>query len=74
MKSGSMKEMMAAKERIMRGTATPANVWEVRVDGKGGFSRRVNTTCNSPIGLIEPEKQVDRTVVVIQIAVDAGGV
>jgi putative transcriptional regulator len=40
MKSRSMKEMIAAKERIARGTATPANVWEVRVDGKGGFTRR----------------------------------
>jgi hypothetical protein len=35
-----MNEMIAAKERIARGTATPANVWEVRADGKGGFTRR----------------------------------
>ncbi len=40
MKSGSLKEMIAAKERIERGTTTPANVWEVRADGKGGFTRR----------------------------------
>jgi DNA-binding transcriptional regulator YiaG len=40
MKSRSIKEMIAAKERIARGTATPANVWEVRSDGKGGFTRR----------------------------------
>jgi putative transcriptional regulator len=40
MKSRSMKEIIAAKERIVRGTATPANVWEVRADGKGGFTRR----------------------------------
>jgi DNA-binding transcriptional regulator YiaG len=40
MKSRSVKEMIAAKERIERGTATPAHVWEVRADGKGGFTRR----------------------------------
>jgi|SRR5580658_1003513 putative transcriptional regulator len=40
MKSRSVKEMMAARERIERGMATPANVWEVRPDGKGGFTRR----------------------------------
>jgi putative transcriptional regulator len=40
MKPRSMKEMVAATERIARGTATPANVWEVRPDGKGGFTRR----------------------------------
>jgi hypothetical protein len=39
MKPRSMKEMIAAKERIVRGTTTPANVWEVRADGKGGFTR-----------------------------------
>jgi hypothetical protein len=40
MKSRSMKEMIAAKDRIARGTATPANVWDVRPGGKGGFTRR----------------------------------
>jgi putative transcriptional regulator len=35
-----MKEMIGAKERMGRGTATPANVWEVRANGKGGFTRR----------------------------------
>jgi putative transcriptional regulator len=32
--------MIRAKEKIERGTATPANVWEVRSDGKGGFTRK----------------------------------
>jgi len=40
MKSRSTKEMIAVKERIVRGTVTPANVWEVRADGRGGFIRR----------------------------------
>jgi putative transcriptional regulator len=40
MKSRGLNEMMAAKERMARGAATPANVWEVRADGKGGFTRR----------------------------------
>lgn len=40
MKSRSMKKLIRAKERIVRGTATPATVWEVRADGKGGFTRR----------------------------------
>ncbi len=40
MKPRSMEEMIKAKETMMRGTATPARVWEVRADGKGGFTRR----------------------------------
>src|SRR5580704_12047207 len=40
MKSRSMNEMIRVKERIVRGTATPAHVWEMRADGKGGFIRR----------------------------------
>jgi putative transcriptional regulator len=40
MKPRSIKELMAAKEKIVRGRATPARVWELRTDGKGGFSRR----------------------------------
>lgn len=40
MKSRSIHEMIAAKEKIMRGKAMPANVWEVRANGKGGFTRR----------------------------------
>ncbi len=40
MKSRSIREMIAAKEKIVRGATTPANVWEVRTDGKGGFTRR----------------------------------
>jgi DNA-binding XRE family transcriptional regulator len=40
MKPRSLNEMVGAKERIERGAAAPANVWEVRADGKGGFVRR----------------------------------
>jgi putative transcriptional regulator len=40
MKSRSINELIEAKERMLRGTATPAKVWEVRADGKGGFTRR----------------------------------
>ena len=40
MKSRSMEEMIEAKEKMTRGTTTPAHVWEVRADGKGGFTRR----------------------------------
>ena len=40
MKSRSIHEMIAAKEKIMRGKAAPANVWEMRADGKGGLIRR----------------------------------
>ena len=40
MKSRSIQEMIAAKETMVRGKATPAKVWEVRADGKGGFTRR----------------------------------
>jgi putative transcriptional regulator len=40
MKSRSINEMIEARDKIMRGTATPASVWEVRADGKGGFTRR----------------------------------
>ena len=32
--------MNRAKDRIERGTATPASVWEVLPDHKGGFTRR----------------------------------
>jgi putative transcriptional regulator len=32
--------MIRAKDRIERGTATPASVWEVLPDSKGGFTRR----------------------------------
>jgi putative transcriptional regulator len=39
MKPRSLKEMILAKEKMERGAATPANVWEVRADGKGGFIR-----------------------------------
>src|SRR5438876_11443707 len=40
MKTRSIQEMIRAKEQIERGAATPAKVWEVRSDGKGGFTRR----------------------------------
>ena len=32
--------MLRAKERIERGEAAPARVWEVKPDGKGGCTRR----------------------------------
>lgn len=32
--------MVRAKERIERGEAVPARVWEVKPNGKGGFTRR----------------------------------
>jgi len=41
MKPRTVREMIRAKEKIERGMATPANVWEVRRDRKGGFARRV---------------------------------
>jgi len=40
MKARNIQEMIRAKERIERGAATPARVWDVRSDGKGGFTRR----------------------------------
>jgi putative transcriptional regulator len=39
-KPRNINEMIRAKEKIEQGTLTPANVWEVRPDGKGGFTRR----------------------------------
>ena len=40
MKARNIQEMIRAKEQIERGAATPAKVWDVRPDGKGGFTRR----------------------------------
>jgi putative transcriptional regulator len=40
MKARDIREMIRAKERIERGAATPARVWDIRPDGKGGFSRK----------------------------------
>lgn len=40
MKARKIQEMIRAKEQIERGTATPAKVWNVRPDGKGGFTHR----------------------------------
>jgi putative transcriptional regulator len=39
MKPRKLQEMIRARKMIERGTATPASVWEVRPDGKGGFTR-----------------------------------
>jgi putative transcriptional regulator len=38
-KSRDIQEMIRAKERIERGEATPARVWDVRPNGKGSFTR-----------------------------------
>ena len=40
MKPRNLQEMLRAKEGIERGAVTPAKVWEVRTDGKGGYIRR----------------------------------
>jgi DNA-binding transcriptional regulator YiaG len=40
MKARTFPEMIRSKEQIERGAAVPAKVWDVRSDGKGGFSRR----------------------------------
>ncbi|MDB6110601.1 MAG: hypothetical protein JWR69_2351 [Pedosphaera sp.] len=40
MKARNIQEMIRAKEKIERGSATPAKVWDVRSDGKGGFTRQ----------------------------------
>jgi putative transcriptional regulator len=40
MKARDIREMVRAKERIERGEGTPGRVWDVRPDGKGGFTRR----------------------------------
>ena len=40
MKPRNINELIRTKEQIERGAATPTNVWEVRLDGKGGFTRR----------------------------------
>jgi hypothetical protein len=40
MKARNIQEMTRAKERIERGAVTPAKVWDVRSDGKGGFTRQ----------------------------------
>jgi len=39
MKARNIQDMIRAKEQIERGAATPARVWDVRADGKGGFTR-----------------------------------
>ncbi len=40
MKPRSLPEMIAGKQRIERGEAVPAQVWEVVSDGQGGRLRR----------------------------------
>ena len=40
MKPRTIKAMLRAKERIERGEMAPARVWELKPDGKGGFTRR----------------------------------
>ena len=40
MKPRKIEEMIRAKQRIERGEATPARVWDVRANGKDGFKRR----------------------------------
>jgi putative transcriptional regulator len=40
MKPRDINQLIRAKQRIERGIAAPASVWEVRPDGKGGFARR----------------------------------
>ena len=40
MKRRTIEEMLRAKEGIERGEAAPARVWEVKPNGKGGFTRR----------------------------------
>src|SRR6266496_5925428 len=40
MKARNIQEMIRAKEQIERGAETPAKAWQVRSDGKAGFTRR----------------------------------
>jgi DNA-binding transcriptional regulator YiaG len=40
MKPRKIQEMIRAKQRIETGPATPASVWELRPDGKGGLIRK----------------------------------
>jgi DNA-binding transcriptional regulator YiaG len=40
MKPRKIRDMIRAKQRIESGASAPASVWELRGDGKGGFSRR----------------------------------
>jgi DNA-binding transcriptional regulator YiaG len=40
MKPRKLQSMIEAKRRIETGARAPASVWELRPDGKGGFTRR----------------------------------
>jgi DNA-binding transcriptional regulator YiaG len=44
MKPRSLREMIRAKEAIERGEVKPANVWEVKPNGKGALVRRALDT------------------------------
>jgi DNA-binding transcriptional regulator YiaG len=41
MKRRKIREMIRAKEQIERGEVTPARVWDIRPNNRGGFKRRV---------------------------------
>jgi putative transcriptional regulator len=40
MKSRKIRALIRAKEKLERGAATPASVWQLTPDGKGGFTRK----------------------------------
>ena len=40
MKLPQIKKLIRAKEQIEQGLITPARVWEVKFDGRGGFFHR----------------------------------
>jgi len=40
MRARSIREMLRAKQQIEQGKTAPARVWEVKPNGKGGFTRR----------------------------------
>ena len=40
MRPRKISDMIRAKQKIETGACAPARVWEVRPDGKGGFTRR----------------------------------
>ncbi len=40
MKPRKLHELIRAKQKIERGAAKPARVWELRPNGQGGFTRR----------------------------------
>jgi putative transcriptional regulator len=40
MKARKIQDLIRAKQRIETGAGAPASVWEVRPNGKGGFTRK----------------------------------